>query len=60
MDKESIKMRIEEIEAAMNMADFWNDSNKAQGLIKEMNDLKEELRGGSKYDKGDGALQNSA
>ena len=27
----------------MNASDFWNDSEKAQGLIKEMQDLKEAL-----------------
>lgn len=56
MDKESINKRIEEIENLMNQANFWEDSNKAQGLIKEMNDLKIELEGGSKYDKGGAIL----
>jgi peptide chain release factor 2 len=36
----------------MNEADFWADSQKAQLLIKEMQDLKDELEGGSKYDRG--------
>lgn len=48
---EDIKMRIQEIEAAMYQPDFWNDSVKAQSLIQEMNDLKAELEGGGKYDK---------
>jgi peptide chain release factor 2 len=60
MNKERIIMRIEEIEAAMNLPDFWDNSDKAQSLIKEMNDLKEELRGGSKYDKGNAVITISS
>jgi len=52
MNKESIQKRILEIETAMNQADFWNDKDKAQLLIKEVQDLKTELEGGSKYDSG--------
>lgn len=56
MDKEQAKMRIEEIEAAMAQPDFWNDSQKAQALIKEMQDLKAVAEGGSKYDGGSATL----
>lgn len=45
-------MRISEIEAAMQQPDFWNDSQKAQELIKEMQGLKDELEGVGKYDRG--------
>lgn len=45
-------MRIQEIEAAMNRADFWNDSQKAQQLIQELQELKDEQAGIGKYDKG--------
>jgi len=43
-------MRIKEIEAAMSMVDFWNDKDKAQALIKELNALKQEEKGIGKYD----------
>ncbi len=56
MDKEKIQNRIKEIEAAMAQSDFWNDKDLAQSLIQEMNDLKDELKGGGKYDKGPAIL----
>lgn len=43
--------RIKEIEAAMAQPDFWSDKDKAQSLIKELNDLKDEASGIDKYDK---------
>src|SRR3989344_6973436 len=49
---EDIKKRIEEIEADMSSADFWNDKNEAQTKIKELQALKDELEGVGKYDKG--------
>lgn len=51
MTKEGISMRIEEIEAAMNLPDFWNDPKKAQELIKELQELKDQSEGKEKYDK---------
>lgn len=48
--------RIKEIEEVMNGADFWADKNKAQVLIKELQDLKTEKEGGGKYDKGDAVM----
>ncbi len=50
-DKLEIEKRILEIETAMNAADFWSDKQKAQAMIKEMQDLKEALVGNAKYDK---------
>lgn len=50
------KQRVQEIEAAMQQPDFWNDSTKAQALIKEMQDLKIIAEGGSKYDSGDAVI----
>lgn len=52
MTKEEAKKRIKEIEDAMALPDFWNDSGKAQALIKEMKDLATVAEGGSKYDVG--------
>ena len=51
-EKEQKEARIKEIETAMNAPDFWSDSKKAQGMIKEMQELKDELDGVGKYDKG--------
>lgn len=48
--KEDIKKKIEEIEEAMQAPDFWNDKDRAQEMIKNLNDLKVEAEGGSKYD----------
>lgn len=49
---EDKKKRLEEIELAMNQPDFWTDKNKAQAVIREMQDLKDEIAGIGKYDKG--------
>lgn len=51
MDKDSIQKRILEIETSMSSADFWSDKNKAQSMIKEMQELKDSLEGLGKYDK---------
>jgi peptide chain release factor 2 len=48
--------RIREIENAMAQADFWTDKNKAQVMIKELTDLKDELSGVGKYEKGDAIM----
>jgi peptide chain release factor 2 len=50
-DPEARNQRIREIETAMNQADFWTSPAKAQAMIKELQDLKVEAEGGSKYDK---------
>lgn len=44
--------RIEEIEKMMNDPSFWEDKDKAQSLIKEMQELKDEELGYGKYDRG--------
>ncbi len=54
--KEVITARIIEIESAMLAPDFWQDSKAAQALIKELQDLKVELEGGGKYDKGNALM----
>lgn len=43
MNNTEIKNRIDEIEKQMIEPDFWNDAVKAQGLMKELQDLKQEL-----------------
>ncbi|MDQ2932982.1 MAG: PCRF domain-containing protein [bacterium] len=56
MNKESIEQKIQELETAMGSADFWNDKVKAQAAVKELQNLKEELEGVGKYDKGDAIM----
>ncbi len=48
--------KIAELEAAMMAADFWQDKVKAQAVIKQIAELKAEVEGGSKYDKGDAVM----
>lgn len=56
MDKETIQKQIDELEAAMIQADFWNDKDKAQAAIKELQELKEKREGVGKYDRGNAVL----
>ena len=56
MDKEKIQNRITEIEGLMNDSNFWNDKDRAQNLIKEMNTLKDELQGFGAHDRGNAIL----
>ena len=55
-NKEKIQGKITALEAAMAGPDFWTDKNKAQASIRELQDLKTELEGVGKYDKGDAIL----
>lgn len=48
--------RITEIEAAMLEPTFWNDSGKAQAMIKELQDLKAEASGEGKYDRNNAVI----
>lgn len=49
-DNNPAEDRIIEIETAMLQSDFWNDSQKAQAMIKELQELKAEAEGKGKYD----------
>ena len=40
----------------MLLPDFWADKNRAQAVIKEIQELKLEAKGGSKYDAGDAVM----
>lgn len=55
-DIEEIKKEIEKIETQMIKGDFWSDKIKAQESIKRLGDLKDELLGNEKYDKGNAIL----
>ena len=56
MQKEEIIKRIAEVEAAMQAPDFWSAPQKAQAMIKELQELRAEAEGGSKYDQGNAVL----
>lgn len=49
--KENIKQEIEYLEKSMLASDFWNDKEKAQSIIKKLNELKQETKDGGKYDR---------
>ena len=53
MQKSDIEKKIADIEMAMGASDFWADSARAQGVMKEYQDLKAALAGAAGYDKGD-------
>ncbi|XKT75165.1 MAG: PCRF domain-containing protein [Patescibacteria group bacterium UBA2103] len=48
--------RIQEIEQKMTEPDFWQDSAKAQAMIKELQELKDLKDGVGKYDRGSAVL----
>ena len=48
--------RINEIEAAMLLPDFWNDPQKAQAMIKELQTLKDSASGMGKYDRSNAVM----
>lgn len=56
MNKDQIVQQIAELEALMYSADFWNDKEKAQSVLREIEELKVKLEGGGKFDKGDAVL----
>ncbi len=56
MDKESIEQKILELEAEMQLPDFWSDKNHAQAVIREIQDLKTAKEGGGKYDRGNAVM----
>jgi len=53
---EDIKDRIEVLEKEMSLPDFWSDKTKAQTIIKEIAQLKDEIEGKGKYDKGEAVI----
>jgi peptide chain release factor 2 len=64
---DDVSKKIGEIEKEMSRPDFWKEKEKAQALIKELNNLKNQQEGGSgpdgkprilrgKYDKGEAVL----
>jgi peptide chain release factor 2 len=56
MDKEKIEEKIKIIEARLAQPDFWADKVRAQANIRELQELRDELLGAGKYDKGDAIM----
>lgn len=52
MNQDDAKKRIAVIEAAMMQPDFWTHSEKAQAMIREMQELKAVAEGGDTHDRG--------
>lgn len=50
-NKTDTTLRIQEIEAAMMLPDFWNNPADAQEMIKELQTLKDEAAGKEKFDR---------
>ncbi|HAQ02531.1 TPA: peptide chain release factor 2 [Candidatus Nomurabacteria bacterium] len=56
MDTEEIKKELKDLESQMSQGNFWEDKVKAQAIIKRIGELKDELLGSLKYDKGNAIL----
>ena len=57
MEKDSdIDNKIAELESQMQRPDFWSDKHKAQAIVKELGELKDQKAGLGKYDKGNAIL----
>ncbi|MFZ2831809.1 MAG: PCRF domain-containing protein [Minisyncoccia bacterium] len=56
MKKDEIQSKILELETEMVSADFWSDKVHAQGVIKEIAELREKLAGVGKYDRGNAVV----
>lgn len=56
MTKEALQAKIAELETQMYAPDFWNDKNRAQATLREIDELKAKLAGEGKYDRGDAIL----
>ncbi|MBI3888856.1 PCRF domain-containing protein [Candidatus Nomurabacteria bacterium] len=52
LDKSNIESEIKKLEDEMQAPDFWNDKMRAQGILKELAELKDKKEGANKYDKG--------
>ncbi len=55
-DKDDTEEKIKEIEALMASNDFWNDRERAQAAVKELQELKAKREGVRAYDRGNAIL----
>lgn len=56
MNKDQLEQKILELEAQMYAPEFWNDKERAQAILKEIEELKTKLEGGGVFDRGDATL----
>lgn len=54
--KDQKRAEIENFETEMNSAVFWNDKDRAQYVIKRIQELKNEIEGFGKYDRGNAII----
>ncbi len=53
---DELKIELETLEEAMNSADFWSDKDRAQATLRRIAELKTEIAGEGKYDKGNALM----
>src|SRR5690606_32101105 len=56
MERKNIEQKIQEYEGEMYSATFWQDKERAQFVLSEIERLKDELLGDKKYDKGNATI----
>ncbi|HEY4715047.1 MAG TPA: PCRF domain-containing protein, partial [Candidatus Paceibacterota bacterium] len=56
IDENKITEKIKELEEAMANPDFWNDKDKAQAGVRELNDLKAKKQNAEAIDRGDAIM----
>ncbi len=56
MEKKDSKKGLEILEKEMLKVDFWSDKDRAQAVLRQIEDLKGEIEGQGKYDKGDAVI----
>jgi peptide chain release factor 2 len=56
MEKRDLKKELEILDKEMLKADFWVDKNRAKSVIKQIEEVKSEIEGKGKYDKGNAVI----
>ena len=56
MEKRDLKKELEILEKEMLKNDFWSDKNRAKSVIKQIEEVKSEIEGKGKYDKGNAVI----
>jgi peptide chain release factor 2 len=54
--KQNLQKELEDLETAMIQADFWTDKDMAQATIKRIAEIKAEIAGEGKYDRGNALM----
>lgn len=56
MNKDELQQKLESLESQMYASDFWNDKDRAQAVLREIQEVKAGLAGESRFDQGDCVL----